>query len=98
MPREEYRKLTEAHNMGYFWCLRTVLQTMLQQVPRPMPVIGRPTVSSPQHMSRGSIVILSSLASEGTFLGVKTYIPGRDPLNRLVQADGKLGIALRSME
>ena len=97
MPLEEYRKLAEAYNVGYSWCLRTVLQTMLQQVPRPMPVIGRPTVSSARHISRGSIVILTSLASEGTFLGMKTYVPVKDPLNRLVQTDGKLAIALQIM-
>ena len=97
MPLEEYKKLAKAHNMGYFWCLRTILQIMLQQAPRHMPVIGRPTVCSPRHMSRGSIVTLTSLASEGTFLGVETYIPVKDPLNRLVQAGGKLAIALQIM-
>ena len=97
MPLEDYRKLDEVHNIGCFLCLRTVLQTMLQQVPRPMPVIGRPTASSPRHMSRGSIVILTSLASEGTFLGVGNYIAAKHAVKGLVQTAGKFAIALKSM-
>lgn len=50
---------------------------MLQQEPQPMPVVGPPTLSSPRHISRGSIVILTSLASEGTFLGVGNYIAAK---------------------
>lgn len=92
MPLADYRSLDEVHNIGSFLCLRTVLQTMLQQVPRPMPVAGRPTVSSPRHMSRGSIVILTSLASEGTFLGVGNYVAAKHAVKGLVQTAGELAI------
>ena len=98
MPLEDYRKLDEVHNIGSFLCLRTILQIMLQQVPRPMPVIGRPTASSPRHMSRGSIVILTSLASEGTFLGVGVYIAAKHAVKGLVQTAGKLVMPLHNMD
>lgn len=92
MPLADYRSLDEVHNIGSFLCLRTVLQTMLQQVPRAMPVAGRPAVSSPRHMSRGSIVILTSLASEGTFLGVGNYVAAKHAVKGLVQTAGELAI------
>lgn len=95
MPLEDYRKLDEVHNIGSFLCLRAVLQIMLQQVPRPMPVTGRPTVSSPRHMSRGSVVILTSLASEGTFLGVGNYIAAKHAVKGLVQTAGELLVSLQ---
>ena len=84
--------MDEVHNIGSFICLRTVLQQMLQQAPRPMSVAGRLTTSSPRHMSRGSIVILTSLASEGTFLGVGNYIAAKHAVKGLVQTAGKLGL------
>ena len=84
--------MDEVHNIGSFICLRKVLQVMLQQAPRPMPVTGRLTTSAPRHMGRGSIVILSSLASEGTFLGVGNYIAAKHAVKGLVQTAGKLGL------
>ena len=84
--------MDEVHNIGSFLCLRTVLQKMLQQTPQPMPVAGRVTTSSPRHMSRGSIVMLTSLASEGTFLGVGNYIAAKHAVKGLVQTAGKLAI------
>ena len=65
---------------------------MLLQVPRPMPVAGRPTTYSPRHLSRGSIVILTSLASEGTFLGVGNYIAAKHAVKGLVQTAGELAV------
>lgn len=88
--------MDEVHNIGSFLCLRAVLQIMLQQVPRPMPIAGRPTTSSPRHMSRGSIVILTSLASEGTFLGVSNYIAAKHAVKGLVQTAGKLIVPCKS--
>ena len=84
--------MDEVHNIGSFICLRKVLQKMLQQAPQPMPVAGRLTTSSPRHMSRGSIVILTSLASEGTFLGVGNYIAAKHAVKGLVQTAGKPGL------
>ena len=92
MSLEDYRSMDEVHNIGSFICLRTVLQKMLQQTPQPMPVAGRLKTSSPRHMSRGSIVILTSLASEGTFLGVGNYIAAKHAVKGLVQTAGELGI------
>ena len=88
--------MDEVHNIGSFICLRTVLQKMLQQAPQPMPVAGRLTTSSPRHMSRGSIVILTSLGSEGTFLGVGNYIAAKHAVKGLVQTAGKLAIPRKS--
>ena len=53
---------------------------------------GRPTVSSPRHMSRGSIVIFTSLASQGTFLGVGNYVAAKHAVKGLVQTAGELAI------
>ena len=92
MTLEDYHSLDEIYNIGSFLCVRTVLQTMLQQEPQPMPVVGRPTISSRSHMSRGSIVILTSLASEGTFLGVGNYIAAKHAVKGLVQTAGESAI------
>ena len=89
MTLEEYRSMDEVHNIGAFLCVRAVLQKMLQQAPRPMPVTGRSVASSPRHMSKGSIVILTSLASEGAFLGVGDYISAKHAVKGLVQTAGK---------
>ena len=70
---------------------------MLQQVPRPVPVAGRPTTSSPRHMSRGSIVILTSLASEGTSQGIGNYIAAKHAVKGLVQTAGKFAMPLHNM-
>lgn len=89
MTLEEYRTMDEVHNIGSFLCVRKILQIMLQQELRCMPVHGRSTVSSPRHMSRGSIVILTSLASEGAFLGVGNYIAAKHAVKGLVQTAGE---------
>ena len=93
MTLEEYRNLDEVHNIGSFLCLRTILQTMLQQEPMPRPITGQLKSSSTRHMSRGSIVILSSLASEGAFLGVGNYIAAKHAVKGLVQTAGKQHLA-----
>ena len=89
MTLEEYRTMDEVHNMGAFLCVRAILRIMLEQTPRPMPVAGRPKTSSPRHMSRGSIVIVTSLASEGAFLGVGNYIAAKHAVKGLVQTAGR---------
>ena len=90
MSLDDYRSMDEVHNIGSFLCLRKILQTMLQQVPRSMPVVGRRTNASPRHMSRGSVVILTSLGSEGTFLGVGNYIAAKHAVKGLLQTAGEL--------
>ena len=74
MILDDYRSLKEIQNAGSFLCLRIVLQAMLPQEPRLMPFAGRLNMFSPCQMSRGSIVILSSLALESTFSEVGYYI------------------------
>lgn len=69
--------------------MQKTLQIMLQQEPRPMPAAGRPTGPSLRHMSRGSIVILTSFASEGAFLGVRNYISAKHAVKEPVQTAGK---------
>ena len=89
MTLEEYRSMDEVHNIGAFLCVRAVLQTMLQQVPQAMPVAGRAMASSQRHMSRGTITILTSLASEGAFLGVGNYSAAKHAVKGLVQTAGR---------
>ena len=88
MTLEDYQRLDEVHNIGSFLCVRSILQTMLQQVPRPTPALGRSTADSSRYMSRGSIVLLTSLASEGAFLGVGNYIAAKHAVKGLVQTAG----------
>lgn len=61
---------------------------MLQQEPRQVPTVGQNTASSARYMSRGSIVILTSLASEGAFLGVGNYVAAKHAVKGLVQTAG----------
>ena len=81
--------MDEVHNIGGYLCVRTILQTMLKQAPRQMPLAGRPHVSSPRSMSRGSVIILTSFASEGTYLGAGNYIAAKHAVKALVQTAGK---------
>lgn len=83
MSLDAYRQLDEVHNIGSFLVLRATLQTMLQQEPR---ATGRASVKA---MSRGSIVLLTSLASEGAFLGVGNYIAAKHAVKGLVQTAGR---------
>lgn len=64
MSRDEYRQIDEVYSTGSFLIMRDVLRAMLQQEPR---IVDRSS-------SRGSIVILTLLASEGAFAGVGNYI------------------------
>lgn len=79
MTLDEYRDMDKVHNIGSFLIMRAVLKVMLEQELR---VIGRAS-------SRGSIVILTSLASEGAFLGVGNYIAAKHAVKGLVQTAGK---------
>lgn len=85
MSLDAYRQLDEVHNIGSFLVLRATLQTMLQQEPRAVGT-GRASVRA---MSRGSIVLLTSLASEGAFIGVGNYIAAKHAVKGLVQTAGR---------
>lgn len=61
---------------------------MLQQEPREMVVAGRQTTSASRHMSRGSIVILTSLAAETVVLGLGPYASAKKAVKGLVETAG----------
>ncbi|KAL8824812.1 MAG: hypothetical protein Q9170_008032 [Blastenia crenularia] len=69
----DYRAMIESHNIGSFLCIRAVLRVMLEQGPKMMVVAGRKTISTPRHLSRGSIVIVTSLAAESVAMGMGAY-------------------------
>ncbi|GAD91508.1 oxidoreductase, short-chain dehydrogenase/reductase family [Paecilomyces variotii No. 5] len=75
MSQDEYRDMDEVHNIGSFLIIRAMLKAMLQQELRG---IGRSS-------SRGSIVILTSLASEGVYIGVGDYSSAKRSVKGLVQ-------------
>ena len=81
MSLEEYRILEKDHNIGPFLCLRSVLQFMLKQEFKENSVSGR--------LTRGAIVILTSLASEGSLFGVGNHMLPKDTVKGLVQTAGK---------
>jgi NAD(P)-dependent dehydrogenase (short-subunit alcohol dehydrogenase family) len=81
--------MSECHSVGCFLCVRAVLNVMLQQEPMPMVVAGRSTTSSPRHMSRGSIVIITSLSAEMVVLGIGSYASAKHAVKGLVETAGK---------
>ncbi|KAI4178171.1 MAG: hypothetical protein LQ348_005667, partial [Seirophora lacunosa] len=50
-----------------------------------MVVPGRKTASAPRNMSRGSIVILTSLAAETVVLGLGAYASAKKAVKGLVE-------------
>ncbi|KAI1179817.1 3-oxoacyl-reductase [Nemania sp. FL0916] len=80
MSLADWRSLDEVHNIGCFLLTRAALRIMDKQAAvEPASVFGdRPAV-------RGSIVILTSLASEGTFRGVGNYIAAKHAVKGMVQ-------------
>ncbi|KAK1145275.1 putative PKS/NRPS-like protein biosynthetic cluster [Aspergillus melleus] len=75
MSLEAYRSMDEVHNIGCFLVLREVLRAMADQEPVP----------TRRTHTRGSIVLVTSLASEGAFLGVGNYIAAKHAVRGLVQ-------------
>lgn len=59
-----------------------------------MVVAGRSTTSSPRHMSRGSIVIITSLSAEMVVLGIGSYASAKHAVKGLVETAGKLSYNL----
>ncbi|RAH84814.1 oxidoreductase [Aspergillus japonicus CBS 114.51] len=80
MSLEAYRSMDEVHNIGCFLVVREVLRAMISQEP-----IKLITPRSRRKPTRGSIVVLTSLASEGAFLGVGNYIAAKHAVKGLVQ-------------
>ncbi|KAI0840951.1 short-chain dehydrogenase/reductase SDR [Hypoxylon sp. FL0890] len=77
MSLADWRNLDEVHNIGCFLLTRAALRVMDQQDPIPTADDRTP--------ARGTIVILSSLASEGAFLGVGNYIAAKHAVKGMVQ-------------
>ncbi|KAI0533063.1 hypothetical protein GGR58DRAFT_136258 [Xylaria digitata] len=80
MSLADWRSLDEVHNIGCFLLTRAVLRVMDKQVAvEPISTFGdRPPI-------RGAIVMLTSLASEGTFRGVGNYIAAKHAVKGMVQ-------------
>ncbi|KAI0172493.1 short-chain dehydrogenase/reductase SDR [Hypoxylon sp. FL1284] len=80
MSLSDWRSLDEVHNIGCFLLTRAALRVMDKQdliTPSSTVYGGRP--------SRGTIVMLTSLASEGAFLGVGNYIAAKHAVKGMVQ-------------
>jgi NAD(P)-dependent dehydrogenase (short-subunit alcohol dehydrogenase family) len=82
MTLADYRAQVEVHNVGGFLFLKTALKTLLKQEPQKGPGALHPT--------RGAIVLLTSLASEGGFIGIGNYTAAKFAVKGLVQTAGKL--------
>jgi 3-oxoacyl-[acyl-carrier protein] reductase len=80
MSLETYRSMDEVHNIGCFLVVREVIRAMTSQ---------EPVSTKRQNQTRGSIVLLTSLASEGAFLGVGNYIAAKHAVKGLVQTAGE---------
>lgn len=80
MSLETYRSMDEVHNIGCFLVVREVIRTMISQ---------EPILTRRRNQTRGSIVVLTSLASEGAFLGVGNYIAAKHAVKGLIQTAGE---------
>jgi NAD(P)-dependent dehydrogenase (short-subunit alcohol dehydrogenase family) len=75
----DWRSLDEVHNIGCFLLTRAALRIMDGQD------AITPTQTPERHPIRGSIVMLTSLASEGAFLGIGNYIAAKHAVKGMVQ-------------
>ncbi|KAI1142336.1 short-chain dehydrogenase/reductase SDR [Hypoxylon sp. FL0543] len=73
----DWRSLDEVHNIGCFLLTRATLRVMDQQDPIPIADDRTPV--------RGAIVMLTSLASEGAFLGVGNYSAAKHAVKGMLQ-------------
>lgn len=79
MSLADWRGLDEVHNIGCFLVTRAALRAMdAQDAVVPRTADDRPA-------ARGAIVMLTSLASEGAFLGVGNYIAAKHAVKGMVQ-------------
>jgi 3-oxoacyl-[acyl-carrier protein] reductase len=83
MSLADWRSLDEVHNIGCFLLTRAALRVMDRQDPVAAPAI--PGVTDDRPGARGKIVMLTSLASEGAFLGVGHYISAKHAVKGMVQ-------------
>jgi NAD(P)-dependent dehydrogenase (short-subunit alcohol dehydrogenase family) len=81
MSLNDWRSLDEVHNIGCFLLTRAALRIMDSQEPS---ILAHPT-SVARHPARGAIVMLTSLASEGAFRGVGSYIAAKHAVKGMVQ-------------
>lgn len=81
MSLEDFREQNEIHAVGGFVFLRAALCTMSRQSAK---ILG-----SACHPAKGSIVLLTSLASEGAYIGVGNYIAAKCGVKGLVQTAGR---------
>lgn len=79
MELGQYRQMDEVHNIGSFLVLRAVLRTMLAQEPR----------ATDRSSPRGSIVLITSVASERVAFGVGDYIAAKHAVKGLIQTAGE---------
>ncbi|OTA96137.1 hypothetical protein M434DRAFT_393218 [Hypoxylon sp. CO27-5] len=81
MSLADWRSLDEVHNIGCFLLTRAALRVMDRQdlvSPITTTTVDRPPI-------RGAIVILTSLASEGAFLGTGNYVAAKHAVKGMVQ-------------
>lgn len=71
---------------------------MLKQDLRTIPLPGRSESSSARSQSRGSIVVVASLASEGGYLGVSPYVAAKHAVKGLVKTCGRFSIPYAYLE
>lgn len=93
MPLELYRQMDDVHNIGSFLCLREAIRIMTNQEYRRIPVLVEDTTEeehSSRSMSKGSIVMVTSLASKGGNLGTSAYIAAKHATEGLIKTAGKL--------
>ncbi|KAK8030028.1 hypothetical protein PG993_011319 [Apiospora rasikravindrae] len=79
MALADWRSLDEIHNIGCFLLTRAALRVMDNQD------AVAPTTAADRPPARGAIVMLTSLASEGAFLGVGNYIAAKHAVKGMVQ-------------
>ncbi|KAI0021212.1 short-chain dehydrogenase/reductase SDR [Xylariomycetidae sp. FL0641] len=80
MSLADWRSLDDMHNIGCFLLTRAALRAMDRQEPATLT-----TTTDERPPSRGVIVMLTSLASEGAFLGVGNYIAAKHAVKGMVQ-------------
>lgn len=86
MSLDLYRAMDEVHNIGSFLCLREALRVMTAQSPEPSNANG---ASNSTGGTRGSIVLVTSLASKGGYQGSAGYTAAKHAVEGLIQSAGK---------
>ncbi|OTA98518.1 hypothetical protein M426DRAFT_69642, partial [Hypoxylon sp. CI-4A] len=79
MSLDDWHSLDDVHNIGCFLLTRAALRVMDKQD------AVLPSTANDRPPSRGAIVMLTSLASEGVFLGVGNYTAAKHAVKGMVQ-------------